>query len=223
MHYTVFDTPVIKTVLYWISRTYLKVFGWKCEGHIPGSPKCVMIAAPHTSNWDFPITMFLAFSLKAKVYWMGKATLFKWPFKTVMRWLGGIPIDRSKSNNMVASTIDVFNSHENLIIIIPPEGTRGKVSYWKSGFYHIAKGAGVPILLGYVDYRRKAGGVGPSIMPTGDMEADMQQICTFYLGVTGKYPEKSSLASTRISHERVEPAGLEPEKLQGDCAAVRAH
>ncbi len=195
MHHTVFDTPVVKNVLYWISRAYLSAFGWRCEGHMPDVPKCVMIAAPHTSNWDFPITMFLAFTLRTKVYWMGKESLFRKPFGSVMRWLGGIPIDRSRANNVVAGTIDVFNRHENLIIIIPPEGTRGKVSYWKTGFYHIAAGAHVPIVLGFVDYRRKAGGIGPTIMPTGDIDADMVKICSFYAGVTGKYPEKSSLAA----------------------------
>ena len=112
-----------------------------------------------------------------------------------MRWLGGIPIDRSKTNNVVASTIDVFNAHDKLVIIVPPEGTRNKVSYWKTGFYHIAAGANVPIVLGYVDYQRKAGGIGPTVMPTGDIEADMQEIRSFYTGVTGKHPEKSSLAA----------------------------
>jgi 1-acyl-sn-glycerol-3-phosphate acyltransferase len=195
MHYTVFDTPVIRTVLYWISRAYLKAFNWRCEGQVPDIPKFVMIAAPHTSNWDFPITMFLAFSLKVKVYWMGKRSLFDKPFGSIMRWLGGIPIDRSKTNNVVSSTIDVFNAHDNLVIIVPPEGTRNKVGYWKTGFYHIAAGAHVPIVLGFVDYRRKAGGIGPTILPTGDIEADMQEICSFYTGVTGKHPEKSSLAA----------------------------
>jgi len=195
MHYTVFDTPVIKTVLYWISRAYLKAFNWRCEGQVPDIPKFVMIAAPHTSNWDFPITLFLAFSLKIKVYWMGKRSLFNKPFGSIMRWLGGIPVDRSKTNNVVASTIDVFNAHDNLIIVVPPEGTRNKASYWKTGFYHIAAGANVPIMLGYVDYQRKAGGIGPTMLPTGDIEADMQEICSFYTGVTGKHPEKSCKAA----------------------------
>ncbi len=200
MHKTIFETPGVNTVIRWISLAYLRIFGWRYEGEMPGIPKCVMIAAPHTSNWDFPITMFLAFALKIRVYWMGKDKLFRKPFGGIMRWLGGIPVDRSKSTNMVAHTIEVFNNHENLVVIIPPEGTRGKVSYWKTGFYHIANGAGVPIVLGYVDYKRKAGGIGPAIMPTGNIEKDMEIICAFYAGVTGKYPEKSSLAT--ISPDR---------------------
>ena len=195
MHHTVFDTPVIRTVLHWTSRAYLKIFGWRCEGRVPQFPKYVMIAAPHTSNWDFPITMFLAFALKAKVYWMGKRSLFSFPFGPVMRWLGGIPIDRSRSNNVVAETVKVFNEHDDLILIVPPEGTRGRVTYWKTGFYRIASGAGVPIVLGFVDYCRKAGGIGPAVFPTGDIDADMEEIRSFYAGISGKYPEKSSLAA----------------------------
>jgi len=202
VQHTVFDTPVIKTLLRWFSKAYLKVFGWKVEGRVPDVPRCVMIAAPHTSNWDFPITMFLSFALHGKVYWMGKDKLFRKPFGSVMRWLGGIPVDRSKANNVVAQMVEVFNSHEDLIVIIPPEGTRGKVSYWKTGFYHIANGAGVPIILGYVDYGRKAGGIGPTVWPTGDIEADMRTICSFYTGVTAKYPEKSSLAAVDPARSR---------------------
>lgn len=207
MHYTVFDTPVVRNVLYWVSRSYLHVFKWRYEGHLPDIPKFVVIAAPHTSNWDFPITMFLAFALKAKVYWMGKDSLFKKPFGGIMRWLGGIPIDRSKANNVVANTIDVFNKHEKLVIVVPPEGTRNKVSHWKTGFYHIAVGANIPIVLGFVDYGRKVGGIGPTVLPTGDIDADMRRICSFYRNVKGKYPEKSSLAA-------VAPSQPEPVELK---------
>jgi hypothetical protein len=103
----------------------------------------------------------------------------------------------------VASTIDVFNAHDNLIIVVPPEGTRNKASYWKTGFYHIAAGANVPIVLGFLDYQRKAGGIGPTVMPTGDIEADMQEICSFYAGVIGKHPEKSSLAAIAPAQPQV--------------------
>lgn len=202
MQRTVFDTPVIKTFLRWISLAYLKLFGWRYEGQKPEIPKYVMIAAPHTTNWDFPITMFIAFALNLKVYWMGKDKLFKWPYGPIMRWLGGIPVNRSKSNNVVAQTIDVFDSHEQMVIIIPPEGTRGKVAYWKTGFYHIAHGARVPIMLGYVDYGRKAGGIGPIVMPTGNIEEDMETIRAFYSGVTAKYPEKSSMAAVNPAQSR---------------------
>jgi 1-acyl-sn-glycerol-3-phosphate acyltransferase len=202
MHYTVFDTPGIRTFLRWFSRAYLRTFGWKAEGKIPDAPKCVMIAAPHTSNWDFPITMFIALALEGRIYWMGKKSLFRKPFGSIMRWLGGIPVDRSRTNNAVTQMVDVFKDHDELIVIIPPEGTRGRVTYWKTGFYHIAHGAGVPIALGYVDYLRRAGGIGPTVWTTGDLEADMERIAAFYDGVTGKYPEKTGRAGVDPSRSR---------------------
>jgi len=135
--------------------------------------------------------LFIVFVLKAKIYWMGKDTIFRKPFKRFFKWLGGIPIDRSKSYNIVAQSIQQFNENENLILTIAPSGTRKRVQKWKTGFYHIANGANVPILLGFLDYRRKVGGFGPMLYPTGDLEADMKTIKKFYDGVTGKYPEKS--------------------------------
>jgi len=195
MHITVFDTPILRSFFRLISLFYLKIFGWKVEGQLPEHPRYVIIAAPHTSNWDMPITLFLAFALRIKCYWMGKESLFRRPFGGIMRWLGGLPIDRSKSNNVVEQSVKAFAGQERLVIIIPPEGTRKQVSYWKTGFYHIAHGAQVPIVLGFIDYKRKAGGIGPVVWPTGDIEADMRTIQGFYAAVSGKYPEKSSLAA----------------------------
>lgn len=195
MHTTVFDTPILRSFFRLVSLFYLKIFGWKVEGQLPEHPRYVIIAAPHTSNWDMPITLFLAFALRIKCYWMGKESLFRRPFGGVMRWLGGMPIDRSKSNNVVEQSVKAFTARERLVMIIPPEGTRKQVSYWKTGFYHIAHGAQVPIVLGFIDYKRKAGGIGPVVWPTGDIEADMRTIQGFYAAVSGKYPEKSSLAA----------------------------
>ena len=151
----------------WIGSIFLKILGWRIEGEVPDIKKFVIIAAPHTTNWDFPITLAGTFVLKIKIYWMGKAAIFRWPFGAVCRWLGGIPIERSQSKNVVEQTVNAFNEMDNLIMIIPPEGSRKKVSYWKIGFYHIAKGANVPIVLGFLDYRRKVGGIGTSFIPRG--------------------------------------------------------
>jgi 1-acyl-sn-glycerol-3-phosphate acyltransferase len=170
----------------WLGLMFLKFMGWRVEGEIPDIKKFVIIAAPHTSNWDFPITLAVAFALKMKIYWMGKAAMFCWPFAAALRWLGGIPIDRSKSHNVVEQSIQAFHKLEKLIMLVPPEGTRKKVSTWKTGFYHIARGANVPIVLGFLDYRRKVGGIGPTFHPTGHIEKDMQTIQTFYAAVTGK-------------------------------------
>jgi len=191
---TIFDTPIIKTLARWLSIIVFKFSGWRTQGQLPDIPKFVMIAAPHTSNWDLPNMLFAAFIMRAKIYWMGKETIFRWPFYHVARWLGGIPIDRSKSNDVVKASIQQFELMDRLILTVPPSGTRKKVVYWKSGFYHIARGANVPILLGFIDYRRKVSGVGPLVYPSGDLEADMKVITDFYADITGKYPEKMSEA-----------------------------
>ena len=190
MRKTIFYTPVLSRAMHYLSRFVLYVLGWTYgeEGH--RAPKYVIIAAPHTSNWDFFYTMLVAFALDIKVYAMGKKSLTEGPLGRLMLWFGVIPIDRDKSNNVVAQTIETFNRHDSLVIIIPPSGTRNKVQYWKTGFYHIAHGAGVPIALGYIDYKRKKGGIGPFITPSGDIDRDMKVIRKFYAGVTGKHPEK---------------------------------
>lgn len=189
MNRTIFDTPILKTVMYWSARFFFYFTGWRAEGEKPVFKKYVLIAAPHTSNWDFVYTILVCFILKIKIQMMGKKELFRPPFGPIVKWLGVIPVDRSRSNNTVANIVQTFDDHEELIIVIAPSGTRKKMTYWKSGFYHIARGANIPIVMGYMDYRRKAGGLGHSIIPTGDIEADMVRIRSFYSGVTGKYPE----------------------------------
>ncbi|MES2743395.1 MAG: lysophospholipid acyltransferase family protein [Pseudomonadota bacterium] len=194
MHKTIFDTPVVNTAMRWLSLLLLRLLGWKTEGVAPDQPKYVLIAAPHTSNWDFPYTMMLCFALGLRVYWMGKASLFRWPLGPLARWLGGIPVQRSVTANMVQATVDTFGRQSRLVIVVAPEGTRGKVSHWKTGFYHIAHGARVPVALAYLDYQRKAGGIGQMFHTTGDIEADMQQIQQFYRGVTGKNQDQFNAA-----------------------------
>jgi 1-acyl-sn-glycerol-3-phosphate acyltransferase len=194
VHRTVFSAPVIKSLLYWISLGFLKVIRWRKEGKLPDISQYVIIAAPHTTNWDLPLTLALAFSFRCNVYWMGKDTIFKRPFGAIMKFLGGIPIDRSTSGNVVEQSIQAFRENNKLVLVIPPEGTRKNVKYWKTGFYYIANGANVPIVMGFLDYKRKVGGVGHVFQPTGDIDADMAAIQAFYANISGKYPEKSSLA-----------------------------
>lgn len=198
MHLTIFETPVINTMMRWFSIALLGLSGWRVEGLLPTEKKYVLIAAPHTSNWDFPVTLMLCFALRLRVYWMGKASLFPPVLGGVMRWLGGIPVERSRAGNLVQSTIDAFHANQRLTVIVPPEGTRGKVAHWKTGFYYIAQGAGVPIALGYLDFRRKAGGIGQMFSPSGDIEADMLEIRRFYSGVTGKNPQQFDAGKIRI-------------------------
>ncbi|MBC7919242.1 MAG: lysophospholipid acyltransferase family protein [Rhodoferax sp.] len=188
MHRTIFDTPIVNTVLRGISLATLKLLGWKVEGSLPpGCEKSVFIAAPHTSNWDLPFTLMVAYALRLNIYWMGKHQIFRFPFRHVMMWLGGIPVERDKSNNLVeASAQAIRNADGPLQLVVPPEGTRSKVRYWKTGFYYIALNAKVPIVMAYMDYSRKVSGLGPVFMPTGDIEADMVAIKAFYAPFKGK-------------------------------------
>lgn len=188
MHRTIFDTPVVNSVLRTISRLFLRATGWTVEGSLPeGANKCVLIAAPHTSNWDLPYTLMVAFTLNLQIYWMGKQSLFKWPFGALMKWLAGIPVDRSKSNNLVAASAAAIRDADGpLQLVVPPEGTRGKTRQWKTGFYHIALAAQVPIVLAYMDYQRKRSGLGSVFQPTGDVDADMAVIKAFYASIKGR-------------------------------------
>jgi 1-acyl-sn-glycerol-3-phosphate acyltransferase len=188
MHLTLFDTPVVNTILRGLSIVIMKLTGWKVEGELPpNGQKCVLIAAPHTSNWDLPYTLMVAFVLHLNIYWMGKRQLFRFPFGTLMMWLGGIPVTRETSNNLVAASVETMkNAKGPLQLVVPPEGTRNKTRYWKTGFYYIAVGAQVPIVMAYMDYERKISGLGPVFHPTGDIEADMVAIKAFYAPFKGK-------------------------------------
>jgi 1-acyl-sn-glycerol-3-phosphate acyltransferase len=163
--------------------------GWKAEGRRPSIPKYVLIAAPHTTNWDFPFTIALGKVFDMNIRWMGKHTLFNFPFGWIMRKLGGIPIRRHERGNIVQAMAEDLKNYDELALTVPAEGTRSRVEYWKSGFYHIAVQAGVPIVPGYLDYKLKRGGFGDPIMPTGDIKADMDKIRAFYADKVGKYPE----------------------------------
>ncbi len=194
---TVYETRVMRRMLRWLAILIYRCFGWRTEGEKPDLPRYVIIAAPHTSNWDFFFTVCLAFIYRLKPQMMMKAEWFFWPLGPLFRWLGAIPIDRSRSNNIVAQSIKAFKDNEEMILVVPPAGTRRKVLYWKTGFYHIANGAGVPIALGYLDYRRKVGGFGPTIITTGNIDVDMATIRDFYAGVSGKHPLKESATKNR--------------------------
>ena len=188
MHYTVFDTPLVNTALRYASLAFLRLAGWRIEGALPASArKCVLIAAPHTSNWDLPYTLMTAFALRLNIYWMGKSSIFSPPFGALMRWLGGIAVDREQSNNIVAASVAALKAAVGPTqLIVPPEGTRSKTRRWKTGFYYIALGAELPILLAFMDYKQKRAGLGPVFQPTGDIERDMAAIKAYYAPLRGK-------------------------------------
>ena len=194
MRRTIFDTPVINACLHRLALVGLRWFGWQVVSEPPQPRKFVLIAAPHTSNWDLLVMLAVAFSYQTKIFWMGKHTLFRWPLGVFFKWLGGIPIDRSSTHDVVAQSVALFQREDELILAVPPEGTRSKTRYWKTGFYYIAKGAGVPVVMGFIDFGRKRSGIGPTLWPTGDIEADLELVRAFYADITGKYADQTSVA-----------------------------
>jgi 1-acyl-sn-glycerol-3-phosphate acyltransferase len=162
--------------------------GWRAEGVVPEPRRFVIIAAPHTSNWDFPYFLGLTQDLGVKAHFIGKASLFRWPLGAFMRAMGGIAVDRSSSHNMVQQMVAEFARRDAFMLTIAPEGTRGHSAKWKTGFYQIALAAKVPMVVGMMDYGRRVGGLGPAIMPTGDYAADMAKVWDVYKDCTPKNP-----------------------------------
>lgn len=178
---TIFSTPVITPALRGLSKSILKLLGWKLTGTVPPEiTKCVLIGAPHSTNWDLPFGLMFGFALDLPFRWIGKKSIFKFPFGGLMRWMGGVAVDRSRSDNTVTATAEVFSRLQELRLVIAPEGTRARVQKWKSGFYHIAHQANVPIVLAYIDYTQKCGGIGKILYPSGDFTKDMESIMAFY-------------------------------------------
>jgi 1-acyl-sn-glycerol-3-phosphate acyltransferase len=167
----------------------LGVTGWRVEGEILPLKKCVIIGAPHTSNWDFFYGMIYKLYYGLNIHFLMKQELFRFPFSRILTWMGGIPVDRSKHDNRVEKLGETIRLSDSFYLAISPEGTRKAVCMWKRGFYHIAKKAEVPIILAYMDYRKKVVGIGPVLNPGADIIADMKDIATFYSTITAKYPD----------------------------------
>lgn len=176
-----------------IGRGMMTISGWSFEGELPDEPKFVLIVAPHTSNWDFFVGLAALFALGFRISFFGKHTIFKWPLGIFMRWLGGIPVERSVSRDRVSEMVAAFDERGKLILVVAPEGTRKLVPEWKTGFYHVADGAKVPIVPVAFDFARKIVGVGAPLLTTGDREADMVKIKDFYRGVVARHPENFAL------------------------------
>ena len=175
----------------WSCENLLKLSGWKVDTTNPPVSNCVLIAAPHTSNWDFVLMLLFAGSFGLKISWMGKSTLFIQPFGYILRLMGGISVKRNKKNQIVNNMISMFKKNDKLSLVVPVEGTRARTDFWKSGFYHIAKGANVPILPTFLDYSNKRGGFGLPIETSDDLLLDMQKIREFYAPFSGKFPRNS--------------------------------
>lgn len=175
-----------------LSKFVFQKAGWRYEGGLPpGVKKCVLVAAPHTSNWDFVVARLVFNFLGANVRMLIKKEAFFWPFGYFLKKMGGIPIDRSKNNRAVDQISKLFSEHDELIILFTPEGTRKYSAKWKRGFYFAAKEANVPIVLGYVDYGKKIGGIRPQVFETtDDVDADIERIKDFYRPYKGLHPEQ---------------------------------
>jgi len=191
------EHPRCSYAAYLLGRLVMKVMGWKVEGGPPRSNKMVIIAAPHTSNWDLILLLGAAFSLRLSINWLGKDALFRYGAGTIMRFTGGVPIDRSKHNNMVAHLVEEIARRDGFALVVPPAGTRSYTPTWKSGFYWIAKGAQIPLVCGFLDYERKVAGLGDSFVPSDDLTADMDRIRKFYAPIVAKYPENKSTIRLR--------------------------
>lgn len=178
----------VSAFMHGLAKLLFRLTGWKTEGTVHQPSRFVIIAAPHTSNWDAFVMLTAAYIFRVKISWFVKEAAFFFPLGLIVRYFGGVPIDRSTRRNIVGQAVERFAQSEHLILAVPPEATRKKSPYWKTGFYHIARGAGVPIVLGYLDYRRKVAGLGPAFTPTGNIEADFRVFDEFYAGVTPKFP-----------------------------------
>ena len=188
-----------------LGRAVLRTGRWRAEGSAPSDPKYVLIAAPHTSNWDLVYLLALSFQLGVKVSWLGKDSLFKGPIGFVLRRFGGVPVPRGQKSGMVESLAAEFERAESLVIVVPPEATRSYTDHWKSGFYRIAVAAHVPIVCGYLDYAHRVGGFGQVVWPTDDLTADMAVFREFYADKQGKFPHH--VGEVVLRSEDIAPPG----------------
>ncbi|GAA5524131.1 hypothetical protein Maes01_00685 [Microbulbifer aestuariivivens] len=191
MQRTIFNTPLITPLLRQVARLLLKLHGWHvvCDQSSKKLKKYVLLGAPHTTNWDGYYFILAALKLKLVPQWMGKDKLFSFPLGGIMRWFGGIAVDRSKANNLVEGTVNAFNRNTSLIVAVPPEGTRSSAERWKTGFYHIARGAAVPVVCGFINFPKKELGLGPAFTMGDDLQAELKRLRDFYADKIGKFPE----------------------------------
>lgn len=182
----------------------LRLIGWTLDERLPSTTRYVLIGYPHTSNWDFILGMLAKWAMDLPLNWVAKHSMFWGPFKPMFIAMGGVPLNRAETKGFIHKNIELFEQRENFIIGIMPEGTRSKVDRWKTGFYHIAHGANVPIALGYFDYPSKTIGVGKVIQPSGDIEADFEIIKAFYRDKTGRIPAHHGVMTLHKNPQRNE-------------------
>ncbi len=186
MGITIFNTPILSPILRWLSILILKLIGWRAFNNLPETPrKAIIIAAPHTSNWDFALFLLIVFALRLNLNVLIKHTIFIFPIGIFLRYCGAIPVDRRAAGARVAGTAKTFQENDDMILLITPEGTRSPRTDWKTGFYRMAEAAEVPIVIAYVDAKKKCAGLDSLLTPSGDVEADMAKIYQFFDDKTG--------------------------------------
>lgn len=174
----------------WVGRVGMRLLGgWRIEGELPNVRKAIIPVAPHTSNWDFFIGVFVMLALGLNLSYLGKHTIFRFPVNGLLRWLGGIPVDRRAAAGVVEQMVEQFEQREQLILALSPEGTRKKVAEWKKGFLHIAKAAQVPVVPVALDFSRKVVDITTPLMITGDIDAELARVKSALSHAVGKHPE----------------------------------
>jgi 1-acyl-sn-glycerol-3-phosphate acyltransferase len=194
---TLFEYTTLGRILSAPAHWLLRAAGWRIQGVPPDLPKYIVVAAPHTTNWDFVIMLCLVLAFQVPIHWLGKHTIFRKPFGAIFVRLGGIAIDRSKASNSVEQMVQTFAARDRFVLTISPEGSRKQVGRWKSGFYHIAKGAGVPLLLVSVHYPQRLVTIRPPFYPTEDAAADAEQIAAFFAPAMGKFRQEMGVIELR--------------------------
>lgn len=184
---------MLSSLAMWILNT----LGWSVSADLPDFKKYVAIAAPHTSNWDFPLGILAAKAIKLEIHWMGKHSLFYWPWGWFFRAIGGTPVHRDKAQNYIRQMTELFEHSEQLVLALAPEGTRSKTDHWKTGFHYIARAANVPVVMAYLDYGNKQVGIGGVLYPSADIDADFDQIRQYYKNKQAKNPSQTSLIQIR--------------------------
>jgi 1-acyl-sn-glycerol-3-phosphate acyltransferase len=192
-----------RTFIQKLADMALRLAGWQLVGELPDLPKYIIIGAPHTTNWDFVLAMMIKLSTGLRFHWIGKDSLFRLPYGWFFRWTGGIPVWRERRQNFVEQIVERINNADEMVIVIAPEGTRSKSHYWKSGFYYMAVGANVPILLAFVDFPQKEFGFGPLFYPCDDISLDFEKIREFYSQKSGLYPNQQSAIELKPRSETV--------------------
>ena len=175
-----------------IAKLILRIGGWEMVGELPAAKRAVVIAAPHTSNWDGFWALVYKVAMQLDIHFFAKESLFWFPLDVLLRALGGVPLDRKRAGSAVDQAVEMFGRHESYYFGLAPEGTRSRTDHWKSGFYRIAEAADVPIVLGFMDYGRRRIGIGPTLELSGDWHRDLEFCREFYADIKGRWPEKAS-------------------------------